>query len=229
MNLLEPKAYDIALKVFDNICGEWKLTEVQKTALKVSMTPNKASLIAMSRVFSIYKFLYTLYGCNEQANAWMHKDNTVFNDSAINVMQTAYGLEEVQKYLQAQISLMGEPIAHCNKNTKILFVCTANIQRSLTAEYYCRSIYPHIVFKSAGVSRKECERNNSKLCSVELLEWSDKIFVFEQMHIDRIAEHTGTQFVHKIHNLNIEDCYQYMQKELLILLQVKLQGGFSLH
>jgi predicted protein tyrosine phosphatase len=103
--------------------------------------------------------------------------------------------------------------------SKGLFVCTANIQRSLTAEHYFKSIYPRIVFKSAGVSAKECRRNGSTLCTVELLEWADQVFVFEQMHIDRIIEHTGQRFVHKIHNLDIEDFYQYMEGVLISRLQ----------
>jgi predicted protein tyrosine phosphatase len=105
--------------------------------------------------------------------------------------------------------------------TKILFVCTANIQRSLTAEHYCKPLYPSMTFKSAGVSRKECERNGSTLCTVELLKWADQVFVFEQKHIDRIIEYTGDRFVEKIHNLEIDDCYEYMQKELI----EKLQSG----
>ncbi|MBE9396323.1 hypothetical protein IOQ59_03515 [Pontibacterium sp. N1Y112] len=48
---------------------------------------------------------------------------------------------------------------------KVLFICTANIQRSLTAEHVCRTLYPEHQFKSAGVSKKECARNNSTLCT----------------------------------------------------------------
>ena len=105
---------------------------------------------------------------------------------------------------------------------QVLFICTANIQRSLTAEHYCRSAYPDMSFKSAGVSIKECQRNNSTLCTIEMLQWADLIFVFEQLHIDRIREHTGRKFIHQIYNLNIEDRYQYMQKELVEILRSKL-------
>jgi predicted protein tyrosine phosphatase len=104
--------------------------------------------------------------------------------------------------------------------SKVLFVCTANIQRSLTAEHYFTSFYSpssskRVTFKSAGVSAKECKRNGSALCTVELLEWADQVFVFEQMHIDRIVEYTGQRFLHKIHNLDIEDRYQYMEEGLI--------------
>lgn len=111
--------------------------------------------------------------------------------------------------------------------SKVLFVCTANIQRSLTAEHYFKSLYPpsspkRVAFKSAGVSAKECRRNGSTLCTVELLEWADQVFVFEQMHIDRIVENTGQRFVHEIYNLDIEDHYQYMDEELISGLQGKI-------
>lgn len=117
--------------------------------------------------------------------------------------------------------------------SKVLFVCTANIQRSLTAEHYFKSLYPpsspkRVVFKSAGVSAKECKRNRSKLCTVELLEWADQIFVFEQMHIDRIVEHTHQRFVHKIHNLDIQDCYQYMEEKLIEKLHIRAHEVDSL-
>ncbi len=107
-------------------------------------------------------------------------------------------------------------------SAKVLFVCTANIQRSLTAEHLCAKLYPEFSFKSAGVSRRECERNKSQLCSLELLEWADGIFVFEQMQINRIKLHTGDRFLHKINNLEIEDCYQYMQTDLIDIILEKL-------
>ncbi len=226
MNLLELKNYSVSLKVFDNICEEWSLTEADKAGLNVLMIPNEVSLITMSRIISIYKSLRTLFERRKQASAWMHKYNSAFGDCAINVMQTASGLEEVQHYLNAQTRGMDASIFQLNESSNVLFICTANIQRSLTAEHYCKPLYPQIEFKSAGVSRKECERNNSGLCTIDLLEWADQIFVFEQMHIDRIVEHTNQEFVHKIFNLNIDDSYQYMQKELVTLLQAKIQESF---
>ena len=111
--------------------------------------------------------------------------------------------------------------------TRVLFVCTANIQRSLTAEHLFKSMYPLVQFKSAGVSRKECSRNNSTLCTDELLSWADVVFVFEQMHLDRIQEHTGTRFGSKIVNLEVDDIYQYMQPTLVELLIQKLRTSLG--
>jgi protein-tyrosine-phosphatase len=47
----------------------------------------------------------------------------------------------------------------------ILFLCTANLHRSRTAEDYFKSLDSTHTFKSAGLSEKYC----TQLCSVELL------------------------------------------------------------
>lgn len=97
----------------------------------------------------------------------------------------------------------------------ILFLCTANLHRSRTGEDYFRSIHSAHVFKSASLSEKYCKQHDTILCSVELLEWADKIFVMEEMHLLRIIEHTAKRYLFKIEILNIEDIYQYMQTELI--------------
>ena len=124
--------------------------------------------------------------------------------------------------LQAHKSLQSHLEIH-----RVLFVCTANIQRSLAAEHLFKKINPQIAYKSAGVSKKECTRHNSKLCTERLLNWADIIFVFEQMHIDRIRENTGGSALKKIVNLEIEDTYQYNDPDLIKLLTAKLNDIFS--
>ena len=97
----------------------------------------------------------------------------------------------------------------------ILFLCTANLHRSRTAEDYFRSTINKHRYKSAGLSEKLCKQYNTRLCSIELLKWADRIYVMEAMHIDRITLYTGYRFISKVENLNIDDIYQYMQAELL--------------
>lgn len=104
----------------------------------------------------------------------------------------------------------------------ILFLCTANVQRSKTAEELFRAANKEHVYKSAGLSAKYVQKANSKLCTEELLQWADRIYVFEQEHIDRIQGHTGEQYLSKIINLNIPDDYQYFQKELILQLLEKV-------
>lgn len=97
----------------------------------------------------------------------------------------------------------------------ILFLCTANIQRSRTAEVYFRENIPQHTYRSAGLSKKECLRNKSVLCTEEMLEWADRVYVFEQKHLDRIQAYTGDLYLNKIDCLNIADVYQYMEPELI--------------
>ncbi len=90
----------------------------------------------------------------------------------------------------------------------ILFLCTANKNRSRTAEDFFRQNHSYdYKFLSAGLSKKECARNHSQLCNIELLEWANRVFVMEQMHKERIVEYTGSKFLDKISVLGIEDIY----------------------
>ena len=106
----------------------------------------------------------------------------------------------------------------------ILFLCTSNIQRSKTAEELFRAANNNHQYKSAGLSEKYVSKANSTLCTVEMLQWADQVYVFEKQHIERIQKHTGVVYLPKITNLNIPDNYQYFQRELILLLleRVKL-------
>lgn len=108
---------------------------------------------------------------------------------------------------------------------KILFLCTANTQRSRTAEDHFRDSYPGHIYKSAGLSEKYCKQHKTTVCTTELLGWADKVFVMENMHIQRIEEHAGKHYLDKVENLVVEDIYQYMQPDLVQILVVheKLQ------
>lgn len=100
----------------------------------------------------------------------------------------------------------------------VLFLCTANLQRSKTAEELFRAANNNHEYKSAGLSAKYVRKANSTLCTEELLQWADRVYVFEQQHIDRIQSHTGEQYVSKIINLDIPDDFRYFQRELVLLL-----------
>lgn len=97
----------------------------------------------------------------------------------------------------------------------ILFLCTSNLNRSRTAEDFFRSTCASHQYKSAGLSQKYCQKHGTTLCTTELLNWAHKIFVMEDMHVQRIAEHAGESYLNKLEVLNIDDVYQYMQPELI--------------
>lgn len=102
----------------------------------------------------------------------------------------------------------------------ILFLCTANIQRSRTAEDHFRENYNDHTYKSAGLSEKYCKQHGTTLCTTELLDWADKVFVMETMHTQRISDYAGKVFLNKVEILDIDDVYQYMQLELVEILDL---------
>ena len=97
----------------------------------------------------------------------------------------------------------------------ILFLCTANLNRSKTAELYCEKKYPQHNFKSAGLSERYCKINSTTLCTENLLQWADSVFVMEEMHIERISEHTGDKYLEKLASFDIEDKFKLNHPVLL--------------
>ena len=91
----------------------------------------------------------------------------------------------------------------------VLFVCTANQQRSPTAEELYRNDKRFAV-RSAGTSTLSRQR-----VSRELLEWADLVVAMEEHHArairERFPDQAGTvQFL----VLGIPDIYQYMDSTL---------------
>lgn len=58
----------------------------------------------------------------------------------------------------------------------------------------------------------------------ELAEWADVIFVMEKRHKDLINKHTNKSYLKKIRVLHIPDRFKYYQKELIELLNDKLDS-----
>ncbi|MEG4169125.1 MULTISPECIES: methyltransferase domain-containing protein [unclassified Microcoleus] len=101
--------------------------------------------------------------------------------------------------------------------TKILFVCSQNKWRSLTAEKICENVSGYSV-RSAGT-----EKGARIRVTEGLVGWADWIFVMEKKHGDRLR----TKFPESLEGkkvicLQIPDNYEYMEPELVELLQAKL-------
>ena len=71
----------------------------------------------------------------------------------------------------------------------ILFVCSANKIRSVTAEDHFRKTRPDHVYDSAGTNEKICRQSGTTLLSIEQAEWANVIYVMENKHFDRIKKH----------------------------------------
>jgi predicted protein tyrosine phosphatase len=109
----------------------------------------------------------------------------------------------------------------------ILFVCSANKQRSKTADDYFSAKYPQLNFDSAGTNLKICNKEGTNPITEEMVQWADVIYVMEKRHKDQINKHTGENYSKKIRVLHIPDRYKYYQKELIELLDQKLGDFFS--
>ena len=105
-----------------------------------------------------------------------------------------------------------------------LFVCSANKQRSKTADDYFSEKYPSLQFDSAGTNLKICQKEGTNPMTEELAEWADVIFVMEKRHKDLINKHTNKSYSKKIRVLPIPDRFKYYQKELIELLNDKLDS-----
>lgn len=108
----------------------------------------------------------------------------------------------------------------------ILFVCSANKQRSKTAEDYFSLTHPEHKYSSAGTNLKICAKEGTNPLTIELLQEADLVFVMENRHKKLIKESLKDQFKKEIIVLDIPDIYKYYQKELLELLEVKMKRYF---
>ena len=91
----------------------------------------------------------------------------------------------------------------------ILFICSQNKRRSLTAEKLLEGYNGHIV-RSAGT-----EKNSRVKLTPGLIGWADVIFCFEKKHLRRIKENYAEEVSDKkIITMNISDEYEFMDEEL---------------
>jgi predicted protein tyrosine phosphatase len=103
------------------------------------------------------------------------------------------------------------------ENLKLLFVCGKNMLRSPTAEAIFAE-YAELEVDSAGI-----DRDAETPIGIEAIQWADIIFVMEKTHLRKLR----TKFRSALHNkrivcLDIPDNYEYMQPELIALLNKKI-------
>ena len=104
----------------------------------------------------------------------------------------------------------------------ILFVCSANKDRSKTVEDYFSNHYPNLSFDSAGTNKKTCNELGTNYISEEQLDLADNVFVMENKHLKAIKEAFGNSYYNKITVLNINDIFKYGSKELIEILKTKI-------
>lgn len=100
---------------------------------------------------------------------------------------------------------------------RLLFVCSRNLLRSPTAEAICQSIH--------GIEATSAGTNNdaAQPLTGDLIEWADVILAIERAHQKRIQQKFGQLLKGKeLAVLGVPDDYQYMQPELIDLLNFRL-------
>ena len=106
---------------------------------------------------------------------------------------------------------------------RVLFICSQNRLRSPTAERVF-SNRPGFEVASAGTNP-----DAETTVSPELLEWADVIFVMERAHRSTLSRDFRAQLKTKrIICLDIPDRYEYMDPELVRLLEAKVGPYFQL-
>lgn len=107
--------------------------------------------------------------------------------------------------------------------TKVLFVCSRNRIRSLTAEHLLAGV-PGFAVRSAGTQPEA-----RVVVTAGHLRWADVILVMEKSHLARIErKFPGGMDGRSAHALHIPDDYVFMQAELLDELRAKLPAFLEL-
>ncbi len=103
---------------------------------------------------------------------------------------------------------------------KILFICSANKDRSRTAADYFSSRYPQHQFLSAGTNRKLCQQEGTVPLEKEHLDWAELVFAMEDKHLIFAQNLSKTKLTITV--LEIADEYTYYQNELIHILNEKV-------
>ncbi len=107
---------------------------------------------------------------------------------------------------------------------KVIFICGKNKWRSPTAEVIFSGIEGYEVL-SAGLNNDAVER-----LTPELVSWAEHIFVMEKAHKSKLRQKYSKYIKNqKIVTLDIPDKYQYMDMELVAILNKKLSNFFNIN
>lgn len=107
---------------------------------------------------------------------------------------------------------------------KVLFVCSANKKRSITAEDFFYYEYSQHEFLSAGTNHKICAKEGTTPLTEDLIEWADIILCMEEKHRKIIKKKSKTKKTVAV--LGIPDIYEYKDPTLIDLLIERTDGLF---
>jgi predicted protein tyrosine phosphatase len=108
-------------------------------------------------------------------------------------------------------------MSESQQKLRVLFVCTQNKVRSLTAEHLYRG-RPDLEVKSAGTANFAKNQFTK-----ELLEWSEVVFVFDDSQLEFIGQKFGPAALGRpVVCLGLPDVFTYKSDPLVVKLVAKL-------
>ena len=108
-------------------------------------------------------------------------------------------------------------MSESGQRMRVLFVCTQNKVRSLTAEHLYH-VRPDLEVKSAGTANFAKNR-----LTRELLEWAEVVFVFDDSQLNFIEQTFGKEALGKpVVCLGLLDVFTYKSDPLVVKLVAKL-------
>lgn len=105
----------------------------------------------------------------------------------------------------------------------ILFVCSANVKRSPTAELWFSWLKPGNNYSSAGSNAYACKKYGGKLVTQANLTAAHRIICMENRNQKEIQKAHGHSFDEKIEVAGIQDKYDYLDLQLLFELTDKIE------
>lgn len=97
----------------------------------------------------------------------------------------------------------------------ILFVCSANINRSTTAELWFAWRNPENKYSSAGSSRFACNKYGGNYVTEKQLQEADRIVCLENRNKAEIEKQFGSSYSNKTEVACIPDKYRFMELQLI--------------
>lgn len=105
----------------------------------------------------------------------------------------------------------------------VIFICSANRDRSRTAEIYFQNKYPEHRFRSAGINKYLSERHGGVHLKQYMLDVADRIICAEKVHSDYIVQKIDKKYLDKIEILELGDTETFMTESLIKMLEEKFK------
>jgi predicted protein tyrosine phosphatase len=105
----------------------------------------------------------------------------------------------------------------------IIFICTSNTSRSITARVYFQNKYPELRFRSAGVNKFFSHRYGGVYLERYMMDTANRVVCMENVHHEIIKQRFGNDYDYKIEILDLGDTEGFMSDSLIKMLEQKFK------